>query len=71
MARTPSNHTDPQGRVWRPYSVEFRSQDSAVGHIEGRFSFTIHAVSAEHAHLLVQDLRETAVLAGELVHRST
>lgn len=62
-----TTYTDPAGRVWRPYVVEFRSQDSAVGAAEGVFSVTIHAVSDLHAVLQVEALRETATLKGELV----
>lgn len=60
-------YTDSAGRVWKPYSVEFRSPDSAVGAAEGVFSVTIHAISDLHAVLQVEALRETAAVKGELL----
>lgn len=62
-----STYTDPSGRVWRPYVVEFTSQDSAVGHSEATFSFVVYAISDLHAQLQVEAVRETAVIKGELV----
>lgn len=50
--------------------VEFTSQDSAVGHAEATFSFVVYAISDLHAQLQVEAVRETAVVKGELVHRS-
>lgn len=67
---TPIAYTDPAGRVWNPYVVEFTSPDSAVGHAEGVFSFIVYAISDLHAQLQVDAVRETARVKGQLVHRS-
>lgn len=67
---TPAAHTDAKGRVRRPYVIEFKSQDSAAGLAEGCYPFIIYALSIEHAHLMLDDLRTTAQVKGELVHRS-
>jgi hypothetical protein len=68
---TPAVHIDTQGRIWRPYVIEFKSQDSAAGLAEGTYPFIVYALSIEHAHLMLDDLRATAQVKGELVHRST
>ena len=59
MIPTPT-YTDPLGRVWKPYSIEFDSPD-------GVFSFQIMAISFEHADLLVANIQESARVFGELV----
>lgn len=46
---------------WKPYSIEFESP-------EGKFVFTIYAISFEHAQLLIEDIRQTLKLSGELVN---
>lgn len=63
-------YTDPSGRVWRPYSIEFTSPDSSIdGAVEGHFSFMIWAISREHAQLQLEAIRETATVGNELIER--
>lgn len=50
------------GRVWKPFVCVFDSAD-------GVFMFTIHALSHEHAELLLIELKATARLYGEFVMR--
>lgn len=52
--------TDEKGFEWKPYSIEFESAD-------GTFCFEIWAISFEHAELLIQDIRQTAKLSGEII----
>jgi len=54
------SHTDPAGRVWRPYEITFDSPD-------GTYTCHIYAISDEHAELQCQALRETARVSGQTV----
>lgn len=65
LLHTPPDYTDAKGRTWKPYLVSYQS-DGACGE-EADFSVTIYAVSPEHAALVVQDLRHSATLSGQLV----
>lgn len=47
------------GRMWKPFLCSFDSPD-------GTFGFTIMAISVEHAAALLEDLRQSARLDGEL-----
>ena len=47
------------GRYWHLFEVEF---DTA----EGKFSTHIYAISAEHASHVVEELKATARLAGQV-----
>lgn len=47
------------GRDWFLYGVDFKTHD-------GTFSTYIYAISDEHAQMVVQELRETATLAGRI-----
>ncbi len=44
---------------WRPYSVEFDTQ-------EGPFTFTLYAVSWVHAMDRLEELKATAKIGGEI-----
>lgn len=52
--------TDLNGRVWEPYGITFESPD-------GMFSIRLWAISAEHAQLQLDALRETAEVQGKVV----
>jgi len=45
---------------WKPFEVQFRSAD-------GVFSFRVYAISHEHAELIVQDIKDTANVFGEII----
>jgi hypothetical protein len=47
------------GREWRTYTCSYKTPD-------GTYCFTIMAISMEHAAAMLQDLKETATLDGEL-----
>ncbi len=47
------------GRTWRTYACSYESAD-------GRFSFEIMALSMEHAVAMLEELKATAKLDGEL-----
>lgn len=53
-------YTDPQGRSWYPYLIEFRSAD-------GQFCAELWATGDEHAEEQLRALRETAALRGRVV----
>lgn len=46
-------------RTWNMYTVEYETPD-------GTFSFYIYAISDEHASYLVEELKQTAKLAGKI-----
>jgi hypothetical protein len=48
-----------EGRTWRTYCCSYKTAD-------GTFCFTIMAISMEHAAAMLQELKETATLDGEL-----
>jgi hypothetical protein len=52
---------DFKGRKWYPYQVEFKTPD-------GTFVFTIHALNFDHAHMVVEELKQTATLQGQITH---
>lgn len=54
-------YTDQKGRVWRPYAVDYKTSD-------GTFRFEIMAISHLHAEEMLSDLKQSAVVAGEIVH---
>jgi membrane protein YdbS with pleckstrin-like domain len=47
------------GRTWLLFSVEFTTAD-------GEFSTYIYALSAEHAAAIVDELKQTARLGGQI-----
>lgn len=48
------------GKTWKPYAVDFRNSD-------GIFSVYVMAISEEHVHIIIQDLRESELRVRELV----
>jgi hypothetical protein len=61
----PLSYTDHARRTWHPYAVEFESPD-------GVYSVHLYAVSAEHAHLQLEALKENGRISGhviDVVHR--
>lgn len=48
------------GKWWYPYSVKHVDADGTT------YSFTILAISKDHAACIVDDIRRTAELQGEL-----
>ena len=63
MSRTVSLplSTVVDGRRWDLYSVHFRPADALT------LSTYVYALSYEHALMIVQDLRESAVVEGKVV----
>lgn len=55
-------HTTIDGRQWHEYAVDYDTP-------EGQFRTSIFAVSHEHAQLMLADLKATATVAGQIVHR--
>lgn len=47
------------GRTWRTFTCSYDSAD-------GKFAFTIMAISMEHAAAMLEELKSTAKLDGEL-----
>ncbi len=45
-------HTDPQGRVWYPYALQYRADGMT-------FAVTVYALSGEHAECILEDIKET------------
>ena len=56
----PLETKDAQGRTWRRFCCSFKGSD-------GKYGFYIYALSQEHAELLLADLKETAVVDGEMI----
>lgn len=48
------------GYDWHPYAAEWTGAD-------GRFGFTFHAISDEHAQIVLQEIKETAFVVGRIV----
>ena len=53
-------YTDPQGRVWRCFDVEFDTQ-------EGPSSCRVWAIDRAHALMRLEELKQTARLGDEIV----
>lgn len=51
--------TECNGRQWALYSASYTTPD-------GRFAFYFYAISDYHAAMLLQELKETAVLDGRM-----
>jgi hypothetical protein len=45
---------------WMPYAIHFDTP-------EGTFQCSIHAISFEHAELMLQELKDTARVVGEIL----
>lgn len=52
--------TIEQGRTWRLYTFEYETAD-------GVLCGYLHALSMEHAAALLEELKQTATLRGEMV----
>lgn len=48
------------GRTWLLYSLDYKTAD-------GSFGTYFYAISDEHAAAIVQEIRETATLGGQIV----
>jgi hypothetical protein len=48
------------GVEWRPFVMGYKTD-------EGNFTSIFYAVSPEHARLIIQDIRDTVELVGEVV----
>jgi hypothetical protein len=59
MANSLPLECDVSGKRWYLYSFEYTTGD-------GRFSSHFYAISDEHAHIVMQELKETAVLSGRV-----
>ncbi len=51
------------GREWHLFAVDFETAD-------GKFATYVYAISREHASHIVEELRNTATLAGQVVGMS-
>jgi len=56
------NRVDEEGNVWKPFVVGYETSEGP------RLTF-VYAISAEHAQLVIEDLRSSARLVGEVVER--
>lgn len=57
------NIKDPKGNVWKPYVMLYESEGTNFGSI-------FYAISREHAQLVLDDIKETAILGGEIRKKS-
>jgi hypothetical protein len=48
-----------EGRAWRLFMAEYTNPD-------GKFSLTFHALSSEHAAAIVEEIKESLKLTGEV-----
>lgn len=48
------------GRVWNLFDVEYQTAD-------GKFGFYIYAINFEHASHIVEELKQTAKLSGQVL----
>jgi hypothetical protein len=49
-----------EGRKWKLFTFEYNTPD-------GKFSSYFYAISLEHAAAIIEDIKETATLTGELI----
>lgn len=47
-------------RIWSLYGVDYQTAD-------GKFSTYIYAISFEHAAAIVEELKQTATLGGQII----
>lgn len=52
------------GRQWSLYGYTYKTMD-------GKFSGYLHATSAEHASYMLEELKATAVLDGQILESGT
>ncbi len=48
-----------QGRTWRLFAIDYDTAD-------GKFSTYIYALSWEHAHMMLDELKQTARIGGQV-----
>lgn len=48
-----------EGRCWHKYACSYDTAD-------GQFSFSIHALSMEHAVAMLEELKQTARIDGQI-----
>jgi hypothetical protein len=53
---------DAKGNIWKPYIMCYESEGHGFGSV-------FYAISREHAELVLQDIKDTAFLAGEVRKR--
>ena len=54
-----NNITDNKGNVWKPYVLGYQTENT-------NFGIIFYAISKEHAALVVDDIKDTALLIGEI-----
>ncbi len=47
------------GRTWRMFACEYQT-------VDGKFGFHIYAISHEHAVAMMEELKQTAVVLGQV-----
>mgnify|MGYP003130232358 FL=1 len=52
--------TEVNGRQWHLYGFSYETPD-------GKFSGYLHATSSEHASYMLEELKATAVLDGQII----
>jgi hypothetical protein len=50
---------DSKGNTWKPYVMGYEAEGCKFGSV-------FYAISKEHASLVLQDIKETAFLLGEI-----
>jgi hypothetical protein len=53
---------DKEGKVWKPYLMGYETENA-------KFVSIFYAISKEHAALVVEDIKDTAILVGEIRKR--
>ena len=51
---------DAKGRQWKPFDLVWDGPD-------GQFCATIHAISEDHARLMLADIKATGRIEGEII----
>lgn len=50
---------DSEGRTWKPYVMGYETENT-------KFLSIFYAISKEHAELVLTDIKDSAVLVGEV-----
>jgi len=50
---------DNEGKVWKPYVMGYETENT-------KFLIIFYAISKEHAVLVLEDIKDNAVLVGEV-----
>jgi hypothetical protein len=53
---------DKEGKVWKPYLMGYETENA-------KFISIFYAISKEHAALVIQDIKDSAILVGEVVRK--